>query len=146
MDRTVPYRVLLIDDDADIASVVLAILTDEGYAVSVLVDTSRNAILAAVGQQEPDCVILDGSSSLEYGPSWGDAAYLAARERSIPTIMFTAHVADVAEARDAESERARAADFAAVLGKPFTLDDLVAAVATACQRSEPFNQSAAGRS
>ena len=144
MDKDVPYRVLLIDDDADVANVVLAILTDEGYAVSVLVDTSRDAILAAVGKQEPDCVILDGGSASEYGSSWADAAYLAARQRSIPTIMFRAHVADVREAREAQSERARAADFAAILDKPFSLDDLLTAVATACHRSEPFNQSAEG--
>jgi FixJ family two-component response regulator len=144
MTRDVPYRVLLIDDDADVASVVLAILTDDGYAVSTLVDTSHDSILAAVGRQEPDCVLLDGSSRTEYGSSWADAAYLAARERSIPTIMFTAHAADVLEAREAESERARAADFAAVLEKPFSLDQLLDAVATACHRSEPFNQSPEG--
>ena len=67
MDEDVPYRVLLVDDDADVASVVVAILTDDGYAVSVLVDTSRDSILAAVGKQEPDCVLLDGSSQTEYG-------------------------------------------------------------------------------
>jgi len=144
LDKNVPYRVLLIDDDADVASVVLAILTDDGYAVSVLVDASHDSILAAVGKQEPDCVLLDGSSRAEYGSSWADAAYLAARERSIPTIMFSAHAADLREAREAESERARAADFAAVLGKPFSLDELLTAVAAACGRSEPFNQSAAG--
>lgn len=142
MNADAPYRVLLIDDDADVASVVVAILTDDGYAVSVLVDTSRDSILAAVGKQEPDCVLLDGSSQTEYGSSWADAAYLAARERSIPTIMFSAHAADVREAQEAETERARAADFAAVLAKPFSLDELLEAVATACDRSEPFNQSA----
>ncbi|HEU5325170.1 MAG TPA: hypothetical protein VFV59_04730, partial [Candidatus Limnocylindria bacterium] len=82
-----------------------------------------------------------GSSQTEYGSSWADAAYLAARDRSIPTIMFSAHAADVREAREAESDRAQAADFAAVLAKPFGLDELLAAVATACHRSQPFNQS-----
>ena len=144
LEKDVANRVLLIDDDADVASVVLAILTDEGYAVSVLVDTSHDSILAAVGKQEPDCVLLDGSSRTEYGSSWADAAYLAARERSIPTIMFSAHAADLREAREGETGRARAAEFAAVLGKPFSLDELLTAVATACGRSEPFNQSAAG--
>lgn len=127
-----PYRVLLVDDDADVADVVLAILTDDGYAVSVLVDTSHDAILAAVGRQEPDCVLLDGSTGIEYGSSWADAAYLAARERSIPTIMFTAHVSDLKEARLGQSERARMADFAAVVEKPFDLDHLLEAVAAAC--------------
>lgn len=139
-----PYRVLLIDDDADIADVVRAILTDEAYLVSVLVDTSHQSIMAAVGMQEPDCVLLDGSEGREYGSSWAEAAYLAARERSIPTIMFSAHVADLREAAREESERARAADFAAVLAKPFSLDELIDAVAIGCGNSEPFNQTAAG--
>jgi CheY-like chemotaxis protein len=143
-DHTNRYRVLLIDDDADVADVVVAILTDEGYSVSVLVNATHDTIRAAVGREEPDCVLLDGSSPTEYGSSWADAAYLAARERSVPTIMFSAHATDVREAREAESERARAAEFVAVLAKPFHLDDLVTAVATACARSEPFNQSVHG--
>lgn len=139
-----PYRVLLIDDDADIADVVLAMLTDEGYSVGVLVDTSHPSIMAAVGMQEPDCILLDGARGPEYGSSWAEAAYLAARDRSIPTIMFSAHVGDVREAQEEESDRARAAEFAAILAKPFRLDDLLSAVAVACGTSEQFNQSVAG--
>ena len=135
---------LLVDDDADIADVVLAILTDEGYSVDVLVDTSHESILAAVGRQEPDCILLDGAEATNYGESWSEAAYLAARDRSVPTIMFSAHARDVREAEREESERARAAEFAAVLAKPFSLDELLDAVATACGNSEPFHQSADG--
>jgi hypothetical protein len=58
--------------------------------------------------------------------------------------MFSAHAGDVHEARQEESERARAAEFAAVLAKPFSLDDLLEAVATACGNSEQFKQTAAG--
>lgn len=144
MERRDPNRVLLVDDDADVADVVVALLTDEGYTVSVLVDTSHESILAAVGKQEPDCVLLDGSTATEYGSSWADAAYLAARERAIPTIMFSAHLDDLREAREAESNRARAAGFAAIVSKPFGLDELLSAVAQACGRSEPFNESADG--
>ncbi|MDQ2674753.1 MAG: response regulator [Chloroflexota bacterium] len=144
MDPDGAFRVLLIDEDADVASVVVAILTDEGYAVSVLVDTSRESILAAVGKQEPDCVLLDGSTATEYGTSWADAAYLAARERSIPTVMFSAHASDVREAQEGRTDRAREADFAAVVAKPFSLDDLLSAVAAACGKSEVFDPSPAG--
>ena len=139
-----PFRVLLVDDDADVADVVVAILTDEDYLVEVLADTSHPSIMAAVGMQEPDCILLDGAGGPEYGSSWGEAAYLGARERPIPTIMFSAHVGDVREAEQEESERARAAEFAAVLAKPFSLDELLTAVATACGRSEQFKQTAAG--
>jgi hypothetical protein len=50
----------------------------------------------------------------------------------------------VKEARLEESDRAQAADFAAVLAKPFSLDDLLDAVAEACGASDQFNQTAAG--
>ena len=143
-EDSTPYRVLLIDDDADVADVVRAILNDDGYAVGLLGDTSHESILAAVGKQEPDCILLDGSVGPDYGSSWAEAAYLAARERSIPTIMFSAHIGDVREAHEGMSERARAADFAAVLAKPFSLDDLLTVVASACGQAEPFNQSAEG--
>lgn len=143
-DDGTPYRVLLVDDDADVADVVVAILTDEDYLVDVLADTSHESVLVAVGQQEPDCILLDGAGGPEYGSSWGEAAYLGARERPIPTIMFSAHGRDVKEAQQEESDRARAADFAAVVAKPFSLDDLLDAVATACGRSEQFKQTPAG--
>jgi CheY-like chemotaxis protein len=100
--------------------------------------------MAAVGMQEPDCILLDGAKGHEYGSSWAEAAYLGARERPIPTIMFSAHAGDVKEARQEESDRARAAEFAAVLAKPFTLDDLLEAVATACGTSEQFKRTPAG--
>lgn len=139
-----PYRVLVVDDDADVADVVFAILTDDGYEVSTLTDTAHESIRAAVGKQEPDCILLDGSPGPTYGPSWAEAAYLAARARSVPTVMFSGHASDVREAREDETERAQAADFAAVVPKPFALDDLLTAVATACGNSEPFNHSAEG--
>lgn len=139
-----PYRVLLVDDDADVADVVIAILTDEDYLVDVLADTSHQSVMAAVGMQEPDCILLDGARGPEYGSSWAEAAYLGARDRPIPTIMFSAHVGDVREAQREESDRARAAEFAAILAKPFSLDDLLAAVATACGTSEQFKRTAAG--
>jgi CheY-like chemotaxis protein len=90
-----------------------------------------------------DVVFAIGSSS-EYGGSWTHAAYLAARQRSIPTIMFTAHAGDVAEAREGQTNRARAAQFTATVGKPFRLDDLLTAVGAACGRAEVFNHSAEG--
>lgn len=139
-----PYRVLLVDDDADVADVVVAILTDDDYLVDVLTDTSHESVMTAVGQQEPDCILLDGARGSEYGSSWAEAAYLGARERPIPTIMFSAHSGAVREAKEEESDRARAAEFAAVVQKPFNLDDLLEAVATACGTSEQFKQTPAG--
>ena len=92
-----------------------AMLTDEGYEVSILTTTDHDSIAAEVGRFEPDCILLDGSGSVEFGGSWTHAAYLADRSRRVPTVMFTAHSQAVLEARDATSDRARAAGFAAVL-------------------------------
>jgi CheY-like chemotaxis protein len=137
-------RVLLIDSDADVTDVVVAILTDEGYSVTTLATTDHEALAAAVNRHEPDCVLLDSAARPGFGDSWTEAAYLATRQRTIPTIMFSAHSQDVQEAREGATERARAADFAAILPKPFNLDDLLEAVGTACDRSRPFNRSEDG--
>jgi hypothetical protein len=59
-------------------------------------------------------------------------------------VMFTAHQAAVDEAARAESPRATAAHFAAIVPKPFHLDDLLRAVAAAAGRSDPFDRSARG--
>ena len=137
-------RVLLIDGDADVTEVVSAILGDEGYLVETMSARDHASIAAAVGVQEPDCILLDGSTGTGFGDSWTEAAYLAARRRAIPTIMFSAHGEAVAEARDGASERATAANFAAVVAKPFSVDELIEAVAHACGRSEPFDVTPAG--
>ena len=133
-------RVLLIDSDADVTDVVVAILTDEGYEVRTVSTTDHRAIAAEVNRYEPDCVLLDSAARPGYGQSWDEAAYLSSRERAIPTVMFTAHSLDADEAREGESERARLAGFVAVLAKPFNLDELLDAVATACDRSQPFER------
>ena len=57
--------------------------------------------------------------------------------------MFTAQSSAVNEARDQATERARKADFAAIVPKPFTLDELLDAVATATGQSKRFTHSEA---
>ena len=136
-----PIRVLLVDNDADITELVSAILSDEGYQVAAQHDTDHAAIAAAVGQLEPDCVLLDGAEGPAFGNSWSEAAYLSTRARAVPAIMFTAHAYAVAEARERNTERARAADFAAIVPKPFTLDELLDAVASASGKSQRFDRS-----
>jgi CheY-like chemotaxis protein len=136
--------VLCVDDDRDIAEIVQAVLTDEGYAVSCLYDVTDNALLRTVGRLEPDCILLDSSSSLEYGDSWAAAAAIHNRHRPVSVIMFTAHSRDVTEGGEAATDRARAAGFVATIGKPFDLDVLVTAVATAVGRSAPFDRTGRG--
>lgn len=137
-------KVLCVDDDRDIAEVLQAILTDEGYQVSFLYDTSDDSLPRAVGRLEPDVVLLDSSSSVEYGEGWQLAAGLGARRRPIPVVMFTAHARDADEARAGTSQRAQDAGFTAIVAKPFDLDELLAAVALAAGRSTPFDRSQRG--
>lgn len=136
--------VLIIDNDRDVSEMVRAALQDEGYRASVLADLTSDAIAAAVGSLEPDAVLLDGESrNSSFGGSWAEAAKLADRARAVPVIMFTAHAGDVAEARAGTSGRATAARFAAILSKPFDLDELLDAVDRAVGRSVEFERSPA---
>jgi CheY-like chemotaxis protein len=139
--ETSPASVLIADRDADVAGVVEAILTDEGYLTTTITDQSHDGITRAVGRLEPDCLLLDGASSTEYGASWTEAALLAGRSRAIPVVMFSAHAPELREAADGTSERAIAAGFAAVLPKPFDIDQLLDAVARATNRSVAFDRS-----
>ena len=133
--------VLLVDDDQDICDLVEAILSDSGYRVECLTDAGPAATQAAVGRVEPDCVLLDGASHVEYGDAWERARWLTVRGRPVPVVMFTAHSAAVREAQAAESARSRAAGFAGVVAKPFDLEELLAAVAKAVGEAVPFDRS-----
>jgi CheY-like chemotaxis protein len=141
-----PLRVLVVDNDEDVSELVAAILGDEGYAVDTLGQADHSSVAAAVGRLEPDCILLDGAEGPDFGGSWTEAAYLSKRSRAVPTVMFTAHAHAVHEARERASGRARAAAFAAVVSKPFTLDELIDAVRTAAGRSRRFDRSGAADS
>ena len=134
-------RVLCVDDDRDIAEVVQAILADEGYKISCLYEVEDDALLRAAGRLEPDVVLLDSSSSHDYAEAWTLAAELHHRSRPVPVVMFTAHVGSADEAAEGTSPRATDAAFAAIVRKPFYLDELVEAVATAAGQSVPFDRS-----
>ena len=134
--------VLIIDNDRDVAEVARAVLTDEGYQVAVLADVTTDAVAAAVGRLEPDVVLLDGETlSGDYGASWVEAATLTRRRRRVPVVMFSAHGADVREARDGTSDRAQSAGFAGIIPKPFEVEDLLDIVGKAAGTSVSFDRS-----
>jgi len=133
-------RVLIVDDDADIANLVDEVLSEDGYAVTILRDARIEAIQAAVAQLEPDCMLLDGGVGSGYGASWESAAQMAARLPAVPVIMFTAHAGASAEAMENTSERSQAAGFAAVLPKPFNLTELLRAIEVAVGESHRSDQ------
>ena len=130
--------VLVIEDDPDIGILIKELLTDEGFAVALAERASPETIRAAVDQHTPDCILLDGESSLGYGTSWVEAARIAACDPIVPVIMFTGHADAVREATERTSARSRAAAFAGVVPKPCDLDQLVATIARAVQ--EPLDR------
>jgi DNA-binding response OmpR family regulator len=138
--------VLLVDDDRDIAEIVMAVLDDEGFRVSILEDASPDAVRVAANRLEPDCVLLDGEGLGRYGRSWLDAAWLTERARRVPVVMFTAGKEDADEAEARISARAVAAGFSGIICKPFDLDVLVEAVDGAVGRAVPFDTSEAAES
>jgi DNA-binding response OmpR family regulator len=134
-------KVLVVEDDRGLGDLLYAILTDEGYEIAVLSKVTADAVRVAVGQLEPDCILLDGEGAEGYGTSWEDAAWVRARARPIPTIMFTAHEKAVKEAREGISDRAQQAGFAGILPKPFNVDELVEMVARVIGPRTSFDSS-----
>ena len=132
---------LVVDDDADIGNLLVDLLTDEGYAVALLRSRSGESVQDAVGRLRPDCVLLDGAVPGSYDGSWADAAWMRAQKAAVPAIMFSADRGATTEAISNLSERSRAAGFAAVLPKPFEIDDLLRVIAGAVSRS-PFRSGA----
>ena len=129
-------KILVVDDDQDTAELMQAALTDEGYAVSAIFTADGRSVREAVARVEPDCVLLDSGRSdpTGYGDSWQTAAWIAARERNVPVIMMTGHSIAANEALAAVSKRARAADFAAVIKKPFDLDEFLSTLERAVNK------------
>lgn len=134
--RDAPPKILVVDDDQDTAELMQAALTDEGYAVSAIFTADGRAVREAVSRIEPDCVLLDSARGdpTGYGESWQTAAWIAARERNVPVVMITGHFTAADEALAAVSKRARAADFAAVIKKPFDLDEFLSTLEQAVNR------------
>jgi CheY-like chemotaxis protein len=135
--------VLCVDDDREVAEVVEAILTDEGYRVSCLYELADNALLRAVGRLEPDVILLDSASAVDYDEAWRLAASIHERSRPVAVVMFTAHQQAADEAAAGASRRAGEAQFAAIVRKPFEIDDLIATVADAAGHSDSFDRSRA---
>jgi two-component system, chemotaxis family, chemotaxis protein CheY len=115
-------RVLVVDDDPDIGEFVSLALSDEGY--EVVTAPHGRAALTRVEERPPDLIVLDMRMPVMDG--WEFAR--AYRERPgphAPIIVFTA-------ARDA-AERAAAIEANGYLAKPFSLDELLDAVARHAQ-------------
>jgi len=109
-------RVLLVEDEPNIASIIVFKLEREGHQVRA--ESSATAVAAASQAFQPELVLLD--SSLPDGDPFALLSLLAARG---PVVMMT-------EFRDAATPpRARAAGAVATVEKPFKPTQLARLVA-----------------
>jgi len=118
-------RVLIVEDDAQIAAVLSETLRDEGYEVRRGSDGQEG--LAILGQWAPDVIILDLMMPVMDGPTF------RAAQRELPPPQGTTPVIILSGARDARAQ-ADAMAATAVITKPFDLDEVVERVRTICQR------------
>ena len=111
--------ILLVEDEPDIADLVVEVLAADGYTVRVAttLDEARTALREATF----DLVLADGPSPHP------EAAFAAAREilgtaGSTPVVLFTTH--------RREPDEVRATGFADLITKPFNVDDFTQRVRT----------------
>jgi DNA-binding response OmpR family regulator len=117
-----PVRILLVEDDAAIRSLVSEVLTEGGHAVTTANDGA--AALRLLDPVEPfDLVVLDMRLPLVDG--WGFAERMRGRGMDVPLLVMTA-------GRDA---RRAAEEVGAIgyVGKPFDIDELERAVRVALE-------------
>ena len=106
--------VLVVEDDADLASLIQMIVTDAGYGVRTAPDGAL--ALARVAERMPALVLLDMRMPVMNG--WEFArAFRERHGRAAPVVVVTA----------AEDARARAEEIGADgwLSKPFEIDDVL---------------------
>ena len=111
-----PARVLVIDDEQDIADVLRDTLSAEGHAVEVALSGAEG--LAKLGEGEFDVVFTDlGMPDMS---GWEVAAKVRARRPETPVVLVTGWGASLDE------DEVRRNGIAAVVHKPFEIDHLVA--------------------
>lgn len=119
-------RVLVVDDDPDIVSILRRGLAYEGYTVDTASD--GNEALAKVRQAEPDVVVLD---IMMPGLDGVEVARRLRETDDVPILMLTAKgtTADKVEGLDSGAD-----DYVV---KPFDIDELLARVKSLLRRRQP---------
>jgi DNA-binding response OmpR family regulator len=108
---------LVIEDDRDIRTLIRQVLSDEGYDLTFV-----DGLDSAPADAAPDLVITDLVGLRPYGSNAARMWVRRVKERypAAPIIVCTAH-----EPAFQESDRLGAA---ALLGKPFTIEELLGTV------------------
>jgi DNA-binding response OmpR family regulator len=118
-----PIRILVIEDEPDIASFIRRGLTYKGYEVEVALDGESG--LRAFGEASPDLVLLD---LMLPGIDGVDVCRRLRATSDVPIIVLTA--------RDAVSDKIAGLDAGAddYVTKPFAFDELLARIRAALRR------------
>jgi two-component system, sensor histidine kinase and response regulator len=116
------WTVLVVDDEYDIVEVVGRVLSSRGYEVDAAIN--GKLALAALQSRRPDVILLDVTMPVMTGIQLLRTIKSTATLRDIPVLMMSAVGDDVLSTADASLT-------AGYLRKPFTLDELMAALAGA---------------
>lgn len=114
-----PGRVLVVDDDAGIRDVLVALLEDEGYEVRTANDGREG--LAILEHWQPDLILLDLMMPHMDGRAFRAAQRELGRALQVPVVVISA-------ARNADQVRHELGS-AACLPKPFQIENVVEVVA-----------------
>lgn len=112
-----PKKVLVIDDDDELAEVVRQVLREAGYSVATV--RHGAAALELVRHVSPDLILLDLSMPIMDGWSFA-AQYRRLAKRGARIVLLTANAAAAAIARTLEVD--------GYLTKPFDVEELLAIV------------------
>lgn len=127
MPAPVPTRILVVDDEADIAGLIKHSLERAG-GLAVDVVNSGDAALKAVSEQPPDLMILDLNLPVISGTEICRLVRSKPATATLPIIMLTA--------RTGEADRVSGLDLGAddYITKPFSLRELAARVRAVLRR------------
>jgi CheY-like chemotaxis protein len=110
-----PLRILVVDDDAIIATLLSAMLEDIGHVVCGIESTEAGAV-AAASRERPDLMIVDALLRDESGAA---AMETILRERFVPHILMSG------------SRLSKSQPASVILRKPFMYAELVEAIGRA---------------
>ena len=116
-ERVDGHKVLVVDDDADIRSLLVGVLADEGYEAQSA-SNGREA-LALLERWPADAIVLDLMMPVMDG--WTFVENLRARDKRIPIVVLSA-----ATELPRHSQKLGALDF---MAKPFDIESLLPRIA-----------------
>lgn len=126
--RSAGRRILVVDDDEDVAAALRMLLRAEGYAVTLAL--SPDAAIAVVRDQPPDLVLAD----YRLGPAMDSGLDVIRAVRSLlehlpPGVVMSADTSGTV------TEAVATVDGVEFLAKPFGAEELMAAIARAFARA-----------